>query len=202
MILSTLLSFSVFSQDFEGKIIYQYSYKSKVPKVTDDDLLHAMGTTSEYFIKDGNYKSIPNGNTCLWSLYINKENKVYTKLSGVDAILWVDASKNDDKVLKAEINKGVTTIAGYLCDELVLKCRTGVQKIYFSSKVSVNVKLFEKHKYNNWYDILSRTNALPLKYIIENEQFIAEGTALAVIERKITDSTFVLPPNVKTKRII
>lgn len=50
-----------FSQTFEGKIIYANTYKSKSPKLKDEQLNSMMGTTQEYYIKGGNYKSVFNG---------------------------------------------------------------------------------------------------------------------------------------------
>jgi hypothetical protein len=52
-----LLSISTlngFAQNFEGKITYSNSYKSKIPNLSDDQLSSIMGTTQEYYIKGGN----------------------------------------------------------------------------------------------------------------------------------------------------
>ena len=46
----------VYGQTFEGKIVYQNSYKSKISNVTDAQFGSMMGTTQEYFIKKGNYR--------------------------------------------------------------------------------------------------------------------------------------------------
>ena len=92
-----------------------------------------MGTTQEYLIKDGNYKSSANGTFFQWQLYINKDNKLYNKMSNSPTIFWNDGSVNPDEVIKAEINQGVIEILGYQCDELILTCKSGIQKYYFSS---------------------------------------------------------------------
>ncbi len=56
-----------------------------------------------------------------WQLYVQKENKLYTKLSTTSAIYWDDAGENDDPIIKVEVNKKVATIFGYECDEVVIK---------------------------------------------------------------------------------
>lgn len=196
--LALFISICSFGQSFEGKIIYKNSYKSKIPGATDQQFTSAMGSTQEYFIKGGNYKSVGNGAIFQWQLYLNKDNKLYNKMSNSDTLLWNDGSENKDEIIKTEINKGVTEILGYKCDELILTCKSGVQKYYFNSKFSVDTKLFINHKFGNWYDYLSKTNALPLKTVVDTEQFTLESVATEIKEMKLDPTFFDLPANVKT----
>ena len=183
-----------FGQNFEGKVIYENKYKSKLPGVTDDALLAMMGNRQEYLIKGGNYKSVFNGTFMQWVLYVNKDNKLYSKMTSSPDVLWNDGAENADEVLKAEVNKGVVDIAGYKCDELVLTCKTGIQKYYFSAKLAVDAKLFEKHKYGNWAVVASRTRAVPLKVYVDNAQFTIDSVAKEIIPAKLEDKEFALPP--------
>lgn len=43
-LIATLLTISSFGQSFEGKIIYKNAYKSKLPKVTDEQFTSMLGT--------------------------------------------------------------------------------------------------------------------------------------------------------------
>ncbi|TBT97604.1 hypothetical protein CWI39_2849p0010, partial [Hamiltosporidium magnivora] len=174
LLLSTLFVITFFGQTFEGKVVYKNAYKCKIPNVTDEQFTSMMGSTQEYFIKNGDYKSLANGTLFQSQHYINSENKLYTKMSNSDTYLWNDAATNPDEVIKFELNKGVIEILGYKCDELVLTCKSGIQKYYFNSKLMVDTKLFVNHKFGNWYDLVSKSNALPLKLIIENTQFSLE----------------------------
>lgn len=117
--------------------------------MTDEQWTQMMGSKQEYFIKNGNYKSVTNGTMSQRQIYNNKDNKVYTKMSNSETVLWNDASINSDEVLKSEIKKNAATILGYSCDELILTCKSGIQKYYYSSKLAVDIKLFENHKYGN-----------------------------------------------------
>lgn len=189
-----------FGQNFEGKIVYTNSIKSKLPNVTDQQFTSMLGSKQEYFIKDGDYKSVTNGSFAQWQLYINKDNKLYNKLANSEALLWNDGATNSDEVLKSELHKDVTEILGYKCDELILTCKSGVQKYYFNSKLSVDPKKFENHKYGNWYEYILLTKSLPLKAIIENAQFILENVAIEVIPMKLEKSFFELPENIKSMK--
>lgn len=191
--LFTFLSVTCIAQSFEGKITYQNTYKSKVPNVTDEVFTQMMGAAIEYSYKDGNYRTTSNGTFLQWQLYVHKDNKLYTKFSNSPSILWNDGAVNPDEVLKSELNKNVIAVLGYKCDELVLTCKSGVQKYYFNSKFKIDAKLFENHRFGNLYEYMSKAKALPLKLVIENAQFSMESVATSIEEQKINDKIFVLP---------
>ena len=198
--LTLLTTLTVFGQGFEGKITYQNSFKSKMPNTLDEQFNSMMGTKQEYYIKEGNYKSVTNGTFSQWQLFINKDNKLYNKMSNSETILWNDGSVNTDSVIKVQVNKGVTEILGYKCDEIVLTCNSGTQKYYFNSKLGIDTKLYVNHKYGNWYDYLKQANAVPLKMIIDNQQFTMESVATEVKAMKLDDQDFQLPANSKTSK--
>ena len=189
-----------FGQSFEGKLIFANTYRSKMPNVSDEQFNSMMGTMQEYYIKNGNYKSSMNGTFFQWQLYINKDNKLYSKMSNSPSVFWTDGEVNPDVVVKAEINKGVLEVLGYSCDELILTCKSGIQKYYFSNKLKVDAKQFEKHKFGNWSEVLSRTHALPLKMIIESPQFILDCVATKVESISVDSKMFELPADAKIEK--
>ena len=108
-----IATLTVFGQSFEGKITYANTYKSKNTKIPDQQWTTMLGSTQEYFIKEGEYKSITNGTFVQWQQYSNKDNKLYTKMANTETLLWNDGSIQGDEVLKVEVNKKVTEILGY-----------------------------------------------------------------------------------------
>lgn len=197
---SLLTVITVLGQSFEGKIIYSNSYVSKNPQMTDQQWTSMLGPTQEYLIKGGDYKSILNGTLVQWQLYINKDNKLYNKMSNSEIAFWNDASVQGDEILKVEVNKGAMEVLGYKCDEVIFTCKSGVQKYYFNSKLSVDTKLFTNHKFGNWFDYLSKSNSLPLKSVIETAQFTMESLASEIIPMKVNPKTFELPEGIKTEK--
>lgn len=196
-LISILFAITSYGQFFEGKIVYQNNYISRTRGVSDKQLTKMMGSTQEYFIKDGDYKSATNGSYVQWQLYVNKDNKLYNKVSNNETLFWVDGAFNIDEIFKVEINRNVTEILGYKCDEIILSCKSGIQKYYFNTKLAVDPKLFENHKYGNWYDYLSKTNSLPLKSILNKTEYTLESTAIEVKEMKLDKAIFDLPANAK-----
>ncbi len=199
-LLTLFASSAIFGQAFEGKIVYQNTFKSKAANITDQQLSSMIGSRQEYYIKKGNYKSVTNGTYVQWQLYINADNKLYNKMSNSETILWNDGSANADEVMSSLLTKGVAEILGYKCDELILTCKSGIQKYYFSSKLSVDTKLYANHKYGNWYDYLLKANALPLKTIVENAQFTMESIATEIKLAQLDDKLFALPVDAKTAK--
>ena len=114
--------------------------------------------------------------------------------------VWNDCNNQGDEVLKTEVNKGVTEILGYKCDEVVLFCKSGAQRYYFNSKLSVDPKLFINHKFGNWYQYLLLSKALPLKTVIETAQFTMTSVATEVKVEKLDGKQFQLPAGIQTQK--
>lgn len=182
-----------FSQDFEGQITYGNNYRSNIENISDLQLTAMMGEIQEFYIKNGNYKSILSGNYLLWQLYRNKENKLYNKFAQSLAIMWNDCKENSDSIISTIINKNVVEILGYRCDELIVRSTSGVQKYYYNEKIKADDKLFIFHKYSNWDKVVLLTKSLPLKTIIENNQYSFESIAIKIKEYNLEDSMFILP---------
>ncbi|MDM1391691.1 hypothetical protein HX052_17290 [Myroides marinus] len=72
-----------------------------------------VGNIQKYFIKNGDYKTETNGKLLLWQLYVNKENKLYNKMSNSETIYWNDGNTQGDEVLSVKINKNATEILGH-----------------------------------------------------------------------------------------
>jgi len=186
------------AQHFEGKILYRNTYQSKNPSLSDGQLTALLGDVQNWYIKEGDYRSELNGTQMAWQLYRNSENKLYSKFTGSNKLLWNDGAANPDSVLSTTLRKGATTIMGYTCDELTLVCRSGVQKYYFSPRLPVDPDLYKAHGYGNWFAYLSKAGAVPLKIVIENAQFSLQSVAMGVYPLKLNNTFFALPADAQT----
>jgi hypothetical protein len=118
-----LLAFTLFAQTFEGEVIYHNTYTSKMPTLSDAQLTAMIGDTQNWYIKDGEYKSDLNGTYVQWQIYVNSENKLYSKFGNSDVVLYNDAALGESEITDIQINKGVIDILGYKCDELIWKTK-------------------------------------------------------------------------------
>ncbi|AMR32543.1 hypothetical protein A0256_20815 [Mucilaginibacter sp. PAMC 26640] len=194
LILLLLLSPAIgFAQTFEGKISYANSYKSKSPQLKDERLATMMGTTQDYYIKGGDYKSVFNGSFVKMQLYKSAENRSYALTAKSDSLYWEDYSKNKDVATRFEVEKGKETIMGVLCDVLIVYTPKSKTAYYYNSKYGINPAFFKQHAYGNWYYVISKTRALPLKTISENEQFTLISTAVNITPMKLEAKLFEVP---------
>jgi len=198
LLMMSFISTSLTAQNFEGEIIYQNSYQSKMAGVTDEKFTSLMGTEQDFFIKGANYKSVINGTLAQWQLYDPRENKLYTKMANSDSAIWDDAATNPDSVISFIMNKAVIKILGYTCDELILTCKSGTQKYYFNTKLVVDPTKYVMHKYGNWYEYVLNSKSVPLKMQVDNAQFVMTSVAVEIKPLKLDNGIFQLPPGVQT----
>ena len=200
LLVSLFVTLTIFGQSFEGQIVYQNTFKSKSGKFTDQQWTSKIGSTQNYFIKEGNYRSNTNGSMVQWQLYINSDNRLYNKISGSETIYWNEGSVNADEVLSSEVTQIEVEILGYKCNELILTCKSGIQKYYYAPDLVLESSLFEKHKYGNFSEYATRAKSLPLKIIVDNAQFTMESLAIEVRPVTLEQSLFMLPKNAKTAK--
>jgi hypothetical protein len=189
-----------YSQEaFEGKIIYQNSFQSKNSSVSSEQMRVLLGEKQEYFIKSGNYKSYTNGVGITMQLYNSETNKLYNETSRSDTLYWFDANVKSDVVISYELVKNKTKILGEDCDALVLKTQNGKTTYYYTSKYPVDFAKYQMHSYGNWNYYLSKAKSVPLKIVIENEQFKMESTALKIEAEQLADDFFTVSVNTPIK---
>lgn len=180
LICAIFFSIEVQAQIFEGKIIYENSYKSKMLNISDKQLSDFMGTRQEYIIKGNKYKSIFNGSFLKVQIYNGDDNKIYNLTSKSDTFYWEDYSKKTDTILKYEVSKNRDTVLNIPCNVLSIYTNQNKLEYYYNSVYSVDPTLFSKHNYANWDDIVLETRALPLKTVLETKQFILTSTAVDI----------------------
>lgn len=189
-----------YGQNFEGEIIYSNHFTSKMQNFTDEQLGAMIGTKQEYLIKGGNYKSFLNGQSITMQLYDYKTNRIYNRKSNSDTLYWFDASKNTDEVVNFEVKKNAEQILGNNCDAIIMKTKTGTTTIYYASKYKVDSRIYENHHYSNWAFYVGKTKSLPLKTIVETNQFKMESTATEIKPIELGDDYFNIDPKTPVKK--
>lgn len=188
------------AQYFEGKIVYQNSYKTKYPAIPDEQWGVMLGTRQEYFIRKDAYRSTTNGTMMGGQLYVPKENRLYHLMKGTGSVTyqWSDVRVNADEVLEYRLNKNVTRVLDYDCDELIVVTRSGTQKYYYNAKLAVDPQLFAHHQFGHWAFYLGKAGAVPLKQVLETPQIIMESVAVEVSPQPVDPKSFVLPAGAQT----
>jgi hypothetical protein len=183
------LSSITYGQNFEGEVIYANTFTSKMPGISDNKLASIIGSKQEYYIKNERYKSVTDG-MITFQLYDKITNRVYNKANNSDTLYWFSATINTDEVMEYEIKNNQAEILGKPCSALVAKTKTGVTTYYYNNEYKVDSAAYKEHNYGNWAFFVLKTGALPLKTVIENDQFRMESTAVEVKPIKLQDNFF------------
>jgi hypothetical protein len=184
------------AQSFEGVILYQNKYQSKIPNVSNEQLSNSLGSKQKELISStGDYKNVFNGGFIKEQLYKSDENKAYTLLASSDIWYYEDYGKNRDKALSFEFSESVDTILGLNCNVISVKTETGYIKFFFNDKYKIDPELYNKHLYGNWYYIISKTKSIPLKVIYDTPGFTMISEAVSVEEQELNEADFKLPIN-------
>jgi len=195
----TTLTFAAKSQNFEGKMVFRITVKSKIPGLPDERLSNMIGSSQDYYIRGGKYKSFSNGQMIAMQIYDPTTNKLYNKRPNSDTLYWMDAGKNDDEVVGFEIKKNAGTVLGNPCDALILTTKKGTTIYYYNNKYRFDKAKYAAHKFGNWSFLADKAGALPLKTVMESQQFRMEMTATEITPMPLTDAMFALPPNAPVK---
>ena len=189
-ILISIILTPCFGQQFEGKIIYQNSYKSK-SETSSEYLSQLFGSTHTYQIKDGNYKLESDGKLLQWQIYLMQEDKLFTKLAAGEKLGIKDLSKEFDVVKNVKVNRKSTEILNQTCDEFIVRCKNSTQKYYIDSSLNVSPEIFKTSTFNYRFSFLSKNQIFPLKMIIEDETSICESIEVEMKAEKIDESIFI-----------
>lgn len=192
---------SLIAQNFEGQITYKIVYETKNTQVTDHLWETRLGTLQDYYFKGGNYKVVSNSDLVEWQLYLNKENKIYNKIKNETNVFGTDASIVADSLVTYDVKYDVKAVLGYTCNEITLTCKGGTYTYYYNNQLKLDFNQFKNHEFDNWASFIKLSGSVPLKIVIENNQYRKVMTATA-IEQKVLDlSFFAIPPDVNIAKV-
>lgn len=188
---------TVQAQSFEGKITYHFTYKDKTGKLfsSQKDVRNLLGNRQVYYYKHGKYRSRLNGKWEKSSFYLG-DDKVYSTKKYIRAVMWLPAAKTPSEVISYKITRDAKRIKGWRCDLLEVKMEEGTILCYYHPRIGAEPDSYTSHNYRLWSYCISKTGALPLKFIYESNKEYLELTVDEVNEKMLEDELFELPADV------
>ena len=180
------------AQSFEGRVIYQVSYESKIAEVSNEEMNTFMGGDHEYYLKGGDYKMLSNGEFFESQLYIHAENSVYNKTAQSDTLYWIDGSFEDTEVKSYRFLDETANVLGYECKVLEVIESTGKTTYYFNEQFALDPEYYSNHSFGNWSFVIGKTKSLLLKFVSEREDYTVTSTAVRIEPMKLSESMFQL----------
>jgi hypothetical protein len=188
----------VFSQNFEGYILYSYQFLDSEGNDITKTMGPERGLEQNYYINSRNYKGIDEKGR-LSQLYNSKTNTYFYQQG--KSIKSFPGSTEYPKEFKYESQNDTLTIAGFHCKSIVVITESGKTTYYFSDSISVDSKNFMNQRFGNWSNYLKASKgALPLKFIVKQENYTLIATAIIIEQKKLDDSEFDIDKILKIKK--
>lgn len=216
LIMILLINQDLYSQNFEGKIVYEVHYEfqdefKKKYNVTDEQIIAQLKKDGEFsteltmYVKDGNYLKLENSDRRTRRLYNHKKNKVYVLKKGINEVVCIKAKKaavfprlenlfGETEVFKVDSTK---TVNSTKC-ELVKVERAGWKAEehywYNTETLEANPDHFEKHQFNYFDQVIGITNAFPVEYSeVKSRMLTVRYTMKSIDVEPIDSLLFELP---------
>jgi hypothetical protein len=204
-LLILLFSFKPEEKYFEGKVEYKMEITSRTHKEDAKQMQKAFGTRATFYFKQGNYKDEYNGTGMRLDFIDVKASKYYFKTTMSDTFYMMDASKITDSIVSVKINKSSKKVAGYSCDELIVKTisiqnlEKAELRFYFNSALKVNPEWFRTIHIASSDVIYRAMKSIPLMYILDYGHHVTTVTATKVTETAVSDDEVHIPKDAVVK---
>ncbi|MEO8854525.1 MAG: hypothetical protein ABI359_12150 [Ginsengibacter sp.] len=195
-LLMTLNSIGQSQKNFEGEIIYQFDFISKMPKVDSKMIKNIVGSGSTLSFKQGNYRHDYDGGIVEFDIYNKEDNKAYFKKRNNDTIYWSDCSLPGNKIKNFKFASKKETILGIDCDQLIIEYEKKSEIHYYNSdSIITNPAWFKNFKTNGENLIDEKEKSIFLKSESDFDGFTMISIADKISRHKIDEKIFKIPAN-------
>ena len=195
ILLFTLLSqLSIYSQEnFEGILKFKIKFEDKTGEMSNEESEQFLGNEQTYYLKGKKYKSEMNGMLKMVAYHEGKDT-LFTKMNGVNSLMYLVTSKDDEKVLSHNFKKTDKIVLGYKCELLEVKTDKGFYQYYFNRNLKVDPATYENHKMGLWSFFTEVTDgALSIISISETDKEKTYLELISIEKKELDDSIFTKP---------
>lgn len=218
-----LCNFHIYSQSFEGTLIYKVTFEFS-SKFNNDEFinktLNTLKKSGEYYdtltikFKGGNYLKMDNAPNGKKVIYHGTQNQLYFFTKNSDIVLIADANMyhpNNIKLPEPQVilEDSIFNINRTLCKKIKFVWEDIGEEIYYYSTSIAPLKpyLFREHNYEYLNLLISLTKAYPVKIVKSLNEFITINIELVDVNNsKIENNIFEIPllrePNKKQAEMI
>src|SRR5258705_9377606 len=202
-LLSISPAWSQFDEEFEGIIKYQHKFRFNTPDVDSLEIFKALGTSSVFYYKNGNYKwvyySESNNNV---EYFDDKTQTIYSQYGENDTLFMGRKNGDDDSLILFTLKDTGDTVCGLRCKKAdtfsIAKDDTDLQTkriLYYSSAVSIRPDRFSDYRTYATNKVVKEIKCWPIKIELESKfmpfTFILE--AIEIIPKQLSEAEVYLP---------
>ena len=194
LIFILLFQLSSHSQEnFEGVLKFKINFHDKTGEMSDEETEQFMGNEQTYYLKGKKYKSVLNGMLKMVAYHEGKDT-LFTKMNGVNALMYSLTSTEEEKVISFEFKKTDKVVLGYKCELLEVKTDKGIHKYYFNKNLKCDPNTYENHKTGMWDFYTKKTGgALSIMVISDVKDYKSYIELISVERKKLDDTIFIKP---------
>jgi hypothetical protein len=179
---------------FEGKIVYRNQFIIKSHTESAQALSTLTANQIVLYFKNGNSIESYDKGYVSQDLYLSAENKMYTKEKYSDTLYWFDCSKPGETILKHSVTRKKEIILGIPCDELTMNYEKKTVRFYYNSDtLKINPTWYKNLTYTNRHFTSRIMQSVPLKIVIEREDYKFTSTVISISHEKVDDKVFDIP---------
>jgi hypothetical protein len=194
------------NKEFEGIIKYQHTFRFNSPDVDSSEVFNALGTSSVFYYKKGNYKWVYNyEHNSNIEYFDSKTQTVYSKYGENDTLFMNKKNGYDDSLVLFTLSDTDDTVCGLHCKKAetfsITKDDTNLQAkriLYYSSAVSIRPDRFSGYRTYATNKVVKEIKCWPIKIEFGEAKytpFIFIIEAIEIIPKQLTDAEVYLPPN-------
>ncbi|MBK8501328.1 MAG: hypothetical protein IPL46_03475 [Saprospiraceae bacterium] len=188
LIIFLLASSLVEAQEFQGYILYQYTYLDSLGQDITSEMGPKMGLEQHYFIHGGNYAGV-NEHGVLVQLYNANTNTYFLEMGG--EIKSIPGDTEFPKQLEIQKSDNRIKVMQHECNSIVFITEMGTTTYYFNENISIDANHYDKHRFGNWSTYLREANgAIPLKFMTAMNGFTQIAEAIEIETENVDDQKF------------
>lgn len=189
-----LFQLSTSSQEnFEGILKFKIQIQNRTGQMTDEQSNQFMGDEQLYYLKGNKYKSELNGMLEMTTYHEGKDT-LFTKMKGVNSLMYIITTEEEEKVISHEFKKTDKIVLGYKCELLEVKTNKGFHQYYFNRNLKSDTENYKNHKTGLWDFFTEKTGgALSIISISDVENYKSTIELISIDRKKLDDSIFIKP---------
>lgn len=196
----TLLKYVVKNEIIGDSLINGISKLQLMNKIINEGNMPS-DTLTVFYNKKGDYVSISkNNNVNFINTFINKEKLIYQIKDDINIVTAIDVTIDLEEKLgqkpAIKLLEKTEQIEEFKCSVVEVKWKFGTYRYYFSNGIlSIDPQLFKNYNYDQWFNFLKISKALPLKIEKEINGFCKTTYTFEVFDEKaeIDNSVFEIP---------
>ncbi|WP_400191216.1 hypothetical protein [Hymenobacter sp. B81] len=197
LIIVLLAAFRPAPAEFEGRIIYQYSFTDLQGNDITAKLTPYFGQQQRYFVKGAAYKALNERDE--WVQLYEPGANVYHYFAGGKLVQTFPAGDPAGPAKTTRLTKP-ETVLGRSCQGVQIEADGVATTYYFAPDVWVNPALYRQHNFGHWNTLMEASKgALPLMFSSVNTQqgFIMKAVAIEVTPMQLRAEDFAFPASIQ-----